>query len=205
MKINFQNKKGFIHHLFGKGSKNTNSSSFQKGEGFTLVELLVVISIIGLLSSLAIMSFSISRQKSRDGKRLSDLNALSKAIQIYQIDNGYYPPAEPIAGNFEYSYDDDSFIGILVEEGYMGENLADPINSEDAGQYYFYGVFGPGSEGGGGSEICDKSWGQYYILALSDLEGYNGEEADPRSFPYTCGVFNIAKEYDYYVGNFGEK
>jgi len=178
-----------------------------KNKGFTLIELLVVISIIGLLSSLAIMSFTISRQKSRDGQRYSDLNVLSKAIQIYQIDTSSYPPAQTVgANNFEYSFDDDNFIKILLDDGYVGENITDPINSVDAGQYYFYGTFDAGKNLGGSVPPCEESWGQYYILGVTNLEGFtNTERPNPNNSPYTCGAFTAIQGYDYYIGNFGEK
>jgi len=177
-------------------------------KGFTLIELLVVISIIGLLSSLALMGFSLSRQKSRDGKRYGDLSTLSKAIQIYQIDNNdsAYPAPNPDGGRFEYSSDDDGvFIEALVDEGYMGENIVDPINS-DGEKYYFYGVFYPGEDLGGTVTPCEESWGQYYILGVTDLEGFlDTERPNPNNSPYTCGVFTAVQGYDYYIGNFGEK
>jgi len=181
---------------------------FSEKKGFTLIELLVVISIIGLLSSLAIMGFSISRQKSRDGKRYSDLNALSKAIQIYQIDKGSYPAPETTGTNsFEYSHADDNFLKILLDEGYVGENIIDPINSDLEEQYYFYGRFDAGEDIGGTVIPCETSWGQYYILGVADLEGFTeAERPNPRNAVYTCGAFTVVQNnYDYYTGNFGEK
>jgi prepilin-type N-terminal cleavage/methylation domain-containing protein len=52
-------------------------------QGFTLIELLVVIGIIGLLSTLAVISLSDSGPKARDVKRMSDIKAISKAIDMY--------------------------------------------------------------------------------------------------------------------------
>jgi prepilin-type N-terminal cleavage/methylation domain-containing protein len=52
-------------------------------KGFTLIELLVVISIIGLLSTLAVVALGNARLRSRDAKRLSDMDAVSKAMQLY--------------------------------------------------------------------------------------------------------------------------
>ncbi len=60
-------------------------------KGFTLTELLVVITIIGLLSSIATVSFTSSRMKGRDGRRLADMDTIRKGLEIYNIDNGGYP------------------------------------------------------------------------------------------------------------------
>ncbi len=58
---------------------------------FTLVELLVVISIIGLLSAVATVSMGSARSKARDAKRLADKNQIIKALNLYYADNGNWP------------------------------------------------------------------------------------------------------------------
>lgn len=60
-------------------------------KGFTLIELLVVISIIGILSSVVMSSLNQARIKARDARRVSDLQELQKALEMYYSDNGHYP------------------------------------------------------------------------------------------------------------------
>lgn len=64
-----------------------------KQGGFTLVELLVVISIIGILSTLAVVSLNTARSKSRDARRLSDIRQMQTALEFYYNETGYYPNA----------------------------------------------------------------------------------------------------------------
>lgn len=52
--------------------------------GFTLVELLAVIAIIGVLSSIVLMGLSGSRAKARDAKRVSDLQNILKDVIVKQ-------------------------------------------------------------------------------------------------------------------------
>ncbi|MCX6812102.1 MAG: prepilin-type N-terminal cleavage/methylation domain-containing protein [Candidatus Berkelbacteria bacterium] len=59
--------------------------------GFTLVELLIVISIIGILTTIITVSVSNSRARARDAQRSSDLQALNSAIVMYYQANGHYP------------------------------------------------------------------------------------------------------------------
>lgn len=49
---------------------------FQKQQGFTLIEFLVVIAIIGILSGIALTSLSTARKKARDAQRLSDIRQI---------------------------------------------------------------------------------------------------------------------------------
>jgi prepilin-type N-terminal cleavage/methylation domain-containing protein len=59
--------------------------------GFTLVELLVVISIIGLLASIVLVSVNSARSKARDSRRISDIRQLMIALELYYDSNGHYP------------------------------------------------------------------------------------------------------------------
>jgi prepilin-type N-terminal cleavage/methylation domain-containing protein len=61
--------------------------------GFTLVELLVTIAIIGLLSTLATVSLNSARTKARDAKRKNDMNNIMKVMQVYYTSNDGYPVA----------------------------------------------------------------------------------------------------------------
>lgn len=62
--------------------------------GFTLVELLIVIVIIGILASIGIASFSSSQMKSRDTQRKANLKQIANALEIYYNDKGQYPAGE---------------------------------------------------------------------------------------------------------------
>lgn len=51
--------------------------------GFTLIELLVVISIIGMLVAVAAVSFTSTQQRSRNSRRIQDMETLQKAMEMY--------------------------------------------------------------------------------------------------------------------------
>lgn len=60
-------------------------------KGFTLVELIVVITILALLMTVGITSYQNTLKSTRDAKRFSDLKELKNALDIYYAKNGEYP------------------------------------------------------------------------------------------------------------------
>ncbi len=65
----------------------------KKKIGFTLIELMVVISIIALLVTAGAVIYSKILTNSRDAKRKADLETVKSALVLYRTDNGYYPPS----------------------------------------------------------------------------------------------------------------
>lgn len=60
-------------------------------KGFTLVELLVVMAIMGILAVITLSNFSTSQAKGRDAQRKSDLKQIGIALEAYYADHGEYP------------------------------------------------------------------------------------------------------------------
>lgn len=61
-------------------------------QGFTVVELLIVIVVIGIVAAITIVAYNGIQARGRDAARISKLNQIAKAIELYKIDNGMYPP-----------------------------------------------------------------------------------------------------------------
>jgi general secretion pathway protein G len=89
-------------------------------KGFTFIEILVVITIIALLSTVAVVSYRSAQTKARDNKRKSDLEQVRAALEMYRSDEGIYP-----AGNWS------AMTGLLT--GYMNNIPTDP-----RGYSYYY-------------------------------------------------------------------
>lgn len=61
-------------------------------KGFTLVELLVVVAIIGLLAGIAVVSVNSTRVRARDARRIADIKQIQNALELYNNANsGVYP------------------------------------------------------------------------------------------------------------------
>ncbi len=91
-----------------------------KSKGFTLIELVVVTTIILVLFVVATISFAGANQKARDSRRLTDLSRIQSALELYRQGVGTsYPgsiadlvtaglmstePSDPKPDNYKYSY-----------------------------------------------------------------------------------------------------
>jgi len=62
-----------------------------KNQGFTIIELLIVIVVIGILATLVITTYNGVQSKARDTKRKTDINALQGMVEAYNTNAGYYP------------------------------------------------------------------------------------------------------------------
>lgn len=109
--------------------------------GFTLVELLVVLSVLGLLivGSLAVLSDA--KARARDSRRVGDIMVLHQALAMYLNNHDYYlvvtvaPPGAAISGS-------DTLSLALKNDGIVQADLVDPLSGQDVGgetfNYYYY-------------------------------------------------------------------
>ncbi len=65
----------------------------KKNKGFTLIEILVVVGIIGLLSAIVLVGIGPFRAKGRDARRISDLRQVQSGLELYYAKNQKYPTA----------------------------------------------------------------------------------------------------------------
>lgn len=86
--------------------------------GFTLVELMIVIAVIGILVSFAMPKFANVTQKAHDAKTLADMNTIKNAAQLYIAERG------GVAGK-------DLNIEKLVEEGYLDQGVLNLKGDEE--------------------------------------------------------------------------
>jgi len=70
-----------------------------KKQAFTLVELLVVITILAIISVVAYQNFGWAVDKAVSGRKISDISTIETALQQYKADKNYYPAANPVKSN----------------------------------------------------------------------------------------------------------
>lgn len=71
----------------------------RKESGFTIVELLIVIVVIGILAALVVTTFSGIQRKARNSERQTDINAVASQLEAYHAQNGKYPTLANVQDN----------------------------------------------------------------------------------------------------------
>lgn len=145
-----------------------NRQALSKNAGFTLVELLIVIAIIGVLMGVVTLNVINGIPIARDGSRASDINAVENALAQYFSNTKEYPQGASCTANaycVEISTAADFLKTELVTGDYMRNTIEDPLN--DATYHYEYGNVADGS--------ANPDLSTYYIHALLEQreEGEN--------------------------------
>ena len=70
-----------------------------KQTGFTVVELLIVMVVIGILAILALNTIGGAQARGRDTERITDIRALQKSLEVYYLSNNGYPDLGAINGS----------------------------------------------------------------------------------------------------------
>ncbi|MCL5783891.1 MAG: type II secretion system GspH family protein [Patescibacteria group bacterium] len=123
-------------------------------KAFTMIEVLVTVSIIVLLSVIGLSVFGTAQQNNRDQKRLRDLNSLRQALEVYRHEKHYYASSSAIQFSCPPTTDFSD-----ASQTYMDQLPADPSCS--ASRNYVYQALPSGCSGSDctGYVVCAKKEG----------------------------------------------
>ncbi len=125
------------------------SSHYKKHSGFTLIEVMVVVVILGILAALIVPKIMSRPEQARRVKVKQDILAIQSALDLYKLDNGIYPSTDqglqalvakpsspPVPRNWK-------------SDGYLQETPVDPwgeayqyLNDDDKLRIFSYGPKG---------------------------------------------------------------
>lgn len=138
--------------------------------GFTLLEVLVATTILGILMAIVTISFQAANRNARDTKRQADLEEIRGAIERYRLEQSAYPLD---AGQSESTLG--SFLTDLQPE-YIQREYEDPYPAGGSAYYYEYRNVG--------ASACN-----YVLIAKMEVADHG------QACPTTCGVNNAANDY----------
>ena len=157
-------------------------------QGFTLIELMVVISIIAILSVIGLTIFSGVQKNARDAKRKADLKAIATALEIYKTKSS--TNTYPATGTWVFSDSaSDPWIPGL-DSNYMISVPRDPKNSGGPPYYgigFTYAYYTSGSYGG-----PNGSW--FMLTAQLESPGV-ADDATQCIAPNGTSVFNYTRNF----------
>jgi len=135
----------------------------RKREGFTLVELMVVIVIIGLLATVVAINVLPSQDKAMVGKARADISVLEQAIETYRLDNLTFPDdlqalvSAPAGLARPERYRQGGYVRRLPEDPW-GNPYQYRRPSAHGGQFDVYSFGADGREGGEGNDADLGNW-----------------------------------------------
>ncbi|MDP3900526.1 MAG: type II secretion system protein [bacterium] len=148
--------------------KNSNYSQ----NGFTIIELVVAVVMVGIITALIIIVVVNAKSKSRDIQRISDIAIIRSALDLYLADKKSFPVAENLV------------LGV-ISSGVLCDS-APGFQANDSGCTKVYLASVPANQWPGGTNYLYTSNGEAYEIKFS-LEGRTGlfVSGEHTADPYT--------------------
>ncbi|MGF1683001.1 type II secretion system major pseudopilin GspG [Photobacterium makurazakiensis] len=140
----------------------------RKQRGFTLLEVMVVIVILGVLASLVVPNLLGNKEKADQQKVVTDISALEQALDMYKLDNSVYPSTDqglealvskPTSSPEPRNYRDNGYIRRLPQDpwGYDYQYVM-------PGEHGPVDIFSLGADGQEGGEGVNTDIGNWNML-----------------------------------------
>jgi general secretion pathway protein G len=141
--------------------------NIKKSQGFSLLELMVVIVIIGILASMIVPNIMGSQERANVQKAVSDITALEGSLSLYKMDNYDYPTTEQGLEALVEQTDIEPEPRRFPEGGYIKRLPQDPwgndyvlLNPGEQGRFDVFSA-GPDREAGTEDDIGNWNLGDY--------------------------------------------
>ena len=136
--------------------------STQRQRGFTLLEIMVVIVILGILASLVVPNLMGNKEQADRQKAVSDIVALENALDMYKLDNSRYPTTEQGLEALVSKPQGDPAPRNYKEDGYIKRLPQDPWGNNyqlmSPGEHGKIDVFSLGLDGEAGTDDDIGNW-----------------------------------------------
>jgi len=145
--------------------KHLQQSVLRTQKGFTLIEIMVVVVILGILAAVVVPRLLDRPDEARITKAKTDIKGIEQALGMFKLDNGYYPTTEqglaalaeiPTVGRIPTKYQDGGYLKKVPVDpwGTPYAFLSPGIN--DSFDIISYGA--DGEPGGEGKDADINSW-----------------------------------------------
>ncbi len=137
----------------------------KKEQGFTLIEIMVVIVILSLLAGIIIPKIVSRPEEARRAKAVIQIKEMEAALNLFKIDNGFYPSTEqglnalsvkPTAGEIPKHWADGGYLKKIPKDPWAHEYVY--LSPGEHGEFDIVSYGPDGQEGGEGKNADIESW-----------------------------------------------
>ncbi|MBF0620525.1 MAG: type II secretion system major pseudopilin GspG [Magnetococcales bacterium] len=151
-----------MKYFFRTAQCKTNTASQQ---GFTLIEIMVVVVILGLLAALVVPKVMSRPDEARRTKAKMDIQAISQSLELYRLDNHRYPTSEQTLTALVDQPEVEPIPKRWRSGGYLAKSPKDPwgnlyvyLNPGLHNDYDLLSYGADGEPGGEGNDADIESW-----------------------------------------------
>lgn len=148
-------------------SPEQSPRAMKRASGFTLIEIMVVVVILGILAAVVVPRIMDRPDDARIAKTKQDIRALQSALELYRLDNYQYPSTQQGLEALVREPSGDPPARNWKPGGYINSLPTDPWGNEyqyvQPGQYGDYDVFSFGADGREGGENVNADIGNWTI------------------------------------------
>ncbi len=134
-------------------------------KGFTLIEILVVVFIIGLLATIILPKIMGRQEEAQRTKAMADIKNIQTALDLFKLDNGFYPSTEQGLEALVKRPETGRIPERWKEGGYLNKTPKDPwgkpyvyLSPGSHGDYDLISYGADGEAGGEGKNADIESW-----------------------------------------------
>lgn len=171
-----------------KSTRKFHRGLIRNKHGFTLVEVLSVVLILGVLVGIAIPLIANAQKGTRDKQRLQAMKSITEALERYFEKNNCYPSSDGQGTGGWDTPGDGDFINALTTGGFLKRDFKDPKTNDYYGNYRYYRYGAVDSKG------C------FYVLGVVDMETTGRPHPDSPGFQTPSR--NWQNEMDWVTGKY---
>ncbi len=151
--------------LFKFGNNNVRSLVSRKSSGFTLIEIMVVVVIMGILAALVVPKLMGRTDDARIVAAKQDISTMMQALKLYKLDNMHYPSTEqglqalitkPVSGPSANGWKTGGYIDKLPKDPWG--NAYQFLSPGIKGEVDIFSLGGDGQPGGVANDADIGSW-----------------------------------------------
>ena len=141
--------------------RNRSRRNRARRSGFTLVELLLVLVILGVLAAIVIPKFSGRTEQARETAAKTQISGFSTALDAFEVDNGYYPSgSEGLGELIEKSKNATNWRGPYLKQAIPVDPWGNAYIYESPGKHNTsgYDISSTGPDGRAGTKDDVANW-----------------------------------------------